>query len=102
MIYAEGYNYTVYVPKRQNQVDFPVGTVITIVNSGWGGDGVTYITMVDNDTSNNQLYCAGTNTNYHTWSLPKNSIATLVKVWNDPDNDYQCKWILSGVGVVQA
>jgi hypothetical protein len=102
LIYAEGYGYTVYVPKRQNEVDFPVGTVITIVNSGWGGDGVTYITMVDNDTSNNELYCAGTNTNYHTWSLPKNSIATLVKVWNNPNNDYQCKWILSGVGVVQS
>jgi hypothetical protein len=101
LVYAEGYGYTVYVPKRQNQVDFPVGTVITIVNSGWGGDGVTYISMVDNDTSNNQLYCAGTDTNYQSWALPKNSIATLVKVYNNPDNDYQCKWILSGVGVTQ-
>lgn len=101
LIYAEGYDYTVFVPTRQHVLDMPVGSVITIVNSGWGGDGVTYIRMMDDDTINNELYCAGTNTNYHTWSLPKNSIATLVKVWNNPDNNTGCKWILSGVGIEQ-
>lgn len=99
LIYAEGY-YTVYIPKRQNGLDMPVGTVVTIVNSGDGAD-LLYIRMQDDATNENYLYGAGTNTNHSNWSLPQNSIATIVKVWNNPDNNYQCKWIISGVGLAQ-
>jgi hypothetical protein len=95
LVYQRGY-YTVYVPERYS-VDFPVGTTITIVNAG--GNGTLRIQVVNNNSGQNPIYAAGTDSESYVWTLPSNSIATLIKVWNDPDNSNVCKWLISGIGL---
>jgi hypothetical protein len=92
MIYQKG-GYSVIVPTNA-QVDFPVGTVITIVNSG--GFGNLDITAYDNG-ANTAIYCSSTDSNSSSWGLPSNSIATILKVESSGNT---AKWLLSGVGVV--
>ena len=93
LLYRPG-NYVTYIP-NPNNLRLPVGSTITIVNAGGNGD--LYIQVVDSDYSD--LYGAGTDTNYYRWTLPSNSIATLIKVYEEQDGDWYDKWLLSGVGI---
>ena len=90
-IYMPG-DTTIRVPAN-HQLLFPLGSVITIVNAG--GNGTLTISAADNG-SNTQIYGAGTDTNSSSWYLPSNSIATLIKVYNNGDYG---KWLLSGIGI---
>ncbi|CAB4122936.1 hypothetical protein UFOVP29_105 [uncultured Caudovirales phage] len=91
MIYQTG-GYTVIVPTN-GQVAFPIGSVITIVNSGGAGD----LDIVSFDIGvNTDIYGAGTDITSTDWALPSNSIATLIKV---ETNGAYSKWLLSGVGI---
>jgi len=93
MIYQTG-GYSVIVPAADGStITFPVGTVITIVNSGGAGD--LFIDAADGGT-NTDIYGAGTDTNSDTWALPSNSIASLMKV--EASGAYS-KWLLSGAGI---
>ena len=91
MIYQTG-GYTVIVPTN-GQVAFPIGSVITIVNSGGAGD----LDIVSFDVGvNTDIYGAGTDITSTDWALPSNSIATLIKV---ATSGAYSKWLLSGVGI---
>lgn len=91
MIYQTG-GYTVIVPTN-GQVAFPIGSVITIVNSGGAGD----LDIVSFDIGvNTDIYGAGTDITSTDWALPSNSIATLIKV---ETNGAYSKWLLSGAGI---
>jgi hypothetical protein len=93
MIYQTG-GYSVIVPAADGStLTFPVGTVITVVNSGGAGD--LFIDAADAG-ANTDIYGAGTDTNSDTWALPSNSIASLMKV--EASGAYS-KWLLSGAGI---
>ena len=93
MIYQTG-GYNVIVPAADGStITFPVGTVITVVNSGGAGD--LNIVAADGGT-NTDIYGAGTDTNSYVWALPSNSIASLMKV--EASGAYS-KWLLSGAGI---
>ena len=93
MIYQTG-GYSVIVPAADGStITFPVGTVITVVNSGGAGD--LFIDAADAG-ANTDIYGAGTDTNSDTWALPSNSIASLMKV--EASGAYS-KWLLSGAGI---
>jgi hypothetical protein len=90
MIYQTG-GYSVMVPNVQ--VAFPVGTVITVVNSGGAGD---LSITADDGGADTDIYGAGTDTNSSSWALPSNSIATILKV---EASSVYAKWLLSGTGI---
>jgi hypothetical protein len=92
MIYQTG-GYSVLVPTNST-TNFPVGSVVTIINSG--GAGILEIAAVDGG-DHTDIYGAGTDdTNSAIWALPSNSIATIIKVESD---GVYAKWLLSGVGI---
>ena len=93
-------NVTVYVPP-ESQVNFPIGTVITLINM-WDYDNVgvyMYINSVsDNDTdvqydgydTQPKIYLAGYNGDWsYSWGLKGRGTATLMKVGRD-------EWLLTG------
>jgi hypothetical protein len=81
----DGDGYKVYIP-RDSDVNFPVGSAITVVSGGsW-----TYIRATDSEDT--EVWGAGYDQNSELFYIPDNSMATLLKIGRN-------KWMLSGAGL---
>jgi hypothetical protein len=81
----DGDGYRVEVPE-DNQVNFPIGSAITIVS----GNSSTFIRAVDSEDT--EVWGAGYDQTSEWFYIPNNSMATLLKIGPN-------KWMLSGAGL---